>query len=56
MLSTEKKNLKEFFFPLIEFLINFKTIMEAHLVPSQSWTQVQKHQVPIPIQDTATAT
>ena len=40
----------------MEFLINFKTIMEAHLVPSWSRTQVWKHQVPIPIPDTATAT
>ena len=40
----------------MEFLINFKTIMEAHLVPSQSWTRVWKHRVPIPIQDTAMAT
>ena len=40
----------------MEFPINFKTIMEAHLVPSQSRTRVQKHRVPIPIQDTAMAT
>ena len=40
----------------MEFLINFKTITEVHLVPSQSWTRVQKHRVPIPILDTATAT
>ena len=30
-----------FFFPLIEFLINFKTIMKAHLVLSQSWVRFQ---------------
>ena len=45
-----------FFFPLMEFPISFKTIREVHLVLSQSWTQVQKHRVPIPILDTATAT
>ena len=40
----------------MEFPINFKTIMEAHLVLSQSWTWVRKHQVLILIPDTATAT
>ena len=40
----------------MEFPINFKTITEAHLVPSQSRTRVRKHWVPIPIPDTATAT
>ena len=40
----------------MEFPINFKTITEAHLVPSWSQTRVRKHRVPIPIQDTATAT
>ena len=40
----------------MEFPINFKTIMEAHLVPSWSQTQVRKHQIPILIPDTATAT
>ena len=46
MYYTEKINFKWFFFfPLMEFPINFKTIMEAHLVPSRSRTRVQKHQV-----------
>ena len=40
----------------MEFPINFKTIMEAHLVPSRSRTWVRKHWVPIPIPDTAMAT
>ena len=40
----------------MEFPINFKTITEVHLVPSQSRTRVRKHRVPIPIPDTATAT
>ena len=40
-----------FFFPLMEFSINFKTIMEAHLMLSWSWTRVL-----ILILDTATAT
>ena len=55
MLSTEKMI---FFFPLMEFPIDFKTIMEVHLVLSLtwSWVQVLKHQVPIPVLDTATAT
>ena len=45
-----------FFFPLMEFLINFKTIMEAHLVLSWTRTRVRKRLVPISILDTATAT
>ena len=40
----------------MEILINFKPITEVHLVPSQSQTRVRKHQVPILIPDTATAT
>ena len=40
----------------MEFPINSRTITEAHLVLSRSWTWVQKHWVPIPIPDTATAT
>ena len=44
-----------FFFPLMEFLIIFKTITGVHLVPSQSWNWVLKHQVPILVPDTATA-
>ena len=42
----------------MEFPIDFKTIMEVHLVLSLtwSWVQVPKHQVPIPVLDTATAT
>ena len=39
----------------MEFPIDFKTITEVHLVPSRSRVHVQKHQVPIPIPDTAAA-
>ena len=38
-----------FFFPLMEFPINFKTIMKVHLVPSRSWVRVLEHPVPVTV-------
>ena len=40
----------------MEFLINFKTIMEAHFMLSLSQVLIPKHWVLIPVSDTATAT
>ena len=45
-----------FFFPLMEFPINFKTIMKVHLVPSRSRVRVPEHPVPIPVPVTVTVT
>ena len=45
-----------FFFPLMEFPINFKTIMKVHLVPSRSRVRVPEHPVPIPVLVTVTVT